>query len=1042
MSKVFVLLPFLPKPILVILTGLNHRIFSETMSSSLCGLSPAEAELCYIMEAERLEGYGEESLAAKDGTGSNILLGTSFVGIFVRQRPDQRPLMFKWNSISFVSHSKSLLLLQLTSLAEGLQFQLEDIDIAKYMSRLINTRLKFYRQNENLTTPSQHNGSSLSMVLSSAASLHKSMEAASLHLPLRNAYSETHAHSKASRFRHHKNDCFCHVKKVHEFLHPEGLLPSIPLVNGTAKDLAPAPSLRHSQRFDPPSAPGSSSSCTESLPEHLHPSTLCHGLDSQISPSYRLAPEYDTVIEQATNYAFNRRSGGSCEPKGNNFHGPTCKHHLGLDEAYTYGHGDALACSQPEIPQGCCEQTQACPAYTPSYLRRPLLHLAHSQPVPAGRPDFARGPPNTEPPINSLSHNDKASDFLTTPSLPHTLSTPELPLNPQQYADVAVMLRNHLSRPPPPYTAPRPAASTPDLANPTSPGVLNEQACRRLKWPTSAQSLLEIREEAIFRPPSELYHESSTGSARQKGSAIRKRYSLEVGTCGTPKTSKNNWSLLKEMNSLSLHDRACSVLTLDTIGLPSSSNGQPTCNSVNGESHEVHRTKGLPVLELVGYPEGLPHSQKLQAMLSRLSRPPSKEHVLGNGHTPTHHLGMQTQVTRCSPMTLEARERERHVINGGQLAPCVSEPDLSMAVKARPHRHTPRERPVSEMVSLQDAFVERELAFRKQTSGFCYTKELSANGISTPLPRVRKEGEEYAARLSIDDKCSWLQAHLDQGVVLAEYEAVPCMRPGTACSTAELPENMERNRFGDVLPYDVTRVALRPSRDNPTGYINASHIKFCLGQELWHYIASQGPLPHTSHEFWQMVWEQAVCVIAMVTPEQENGQQKCHRYWPKLGSRRNVSSYGDFRVTTKFRTDSGSFATTGLRLRHLLSGQEHTIWHLHFPSWPDHGCPEDVQRFLAFLEEVQSVRRHTNSMLPPGCMPPPVLVHCSAGVGRSGVLILTELMVACIEHNERLDVPEVLGLLREQRMFMVQTFSQYCFVYQALIHFLRSARLV
>ena len=514
------------------------------------------------------------------------------------------------------------------------------------------------------------------------------------------------------------------MKKVHEFPHPDDLLPSIPLVNGTTKNLPPVPSLHHSQRFNPPSAPGSSSSCTESLPEHLHPSTLHHGLDSRISPSYHLAPEYDTVIEQATNYAFKRRSGVCCETKGNNFHGSTCQHHLGLGETYTHGHGEALACSQPEIPQGCYEQTQACQAYTPSYLRRPLLHLAHSQPVPAGRPDFARGPPDTEPPIKSLSHNDKASDFLTTPTLPHTLSTPELPLNPQQYAEVAVMLRNHLSRPPPPYTAPRPAASTPDLANPTSPGVLNEQACRRLKWPTTAQSLLEIREEAIFRPPSELYQESSTGSTRQKGSAIHKRYSLEVGTCGTPDKSKNHWSLLNEMNYLSLHDCASSVLTLDAIGLSSSSNGQPSCNSVNGEAHEVHKAKGLPVLELVGYPEGLPHSQKLQAMLSRISRPPSKEQILGNGQTPTHHLGMQTRVTSCSPTTLEARESERHIINGGLLAPCISEPDLSMAVKARPHLHSPRERPVSEMVSLQDAFVERELAFRVSFVGIIVFRPL------------------------------------------------------------------------------------------------------------------------------------------------------------------------------------------------------------------------------------------------------------------------------------------------------------------------------
>ena len=138
----------------------------------------------------------------------------------------------------------------------------------------------------------------------------------------------------------------------------------------------------------------------------------------------------------------------------------------------------------------------------------------------------------------------------------------------------------------------------------------------------------------------------------------------------------------------------------------------------------MHKAKGLPVLELVGYPEGLPHSQKLQAMLSRISRPPSKEQILGNGQTPTHHLGMQTRVTSCSPTTLEARESERRVINGGLLAPCISEPDLSMAVKARPHLHSPRERPVSEMVSLQDAFVERELAFRVSFVGIIVFRPL------------------------------------------------------------------------------------------------------------------------------------------------------------------------------------------------------------------------------------------------------------------------------------------------------------------------------
>ncbi|GAA6065809.1 tyrosine-protein phosphatase non-receptor type 14-like isoform X1 [Tachysurus ichikawai] len=213
--------------------------------------------------------------------------------------------------------------------------------------------------------------------------------------------------------------------------------------------------------------------------------------------------------------------------------------------------------------------------------------------------------------------------------------------------------------------------------------------------------------------------------------------------------------------------------------------------------------------------------------------------------------------------------------------------------------------------------------------------------------------------------------------------------------------------------------------------------------EEWHYIATQGPLPNTCHDFWQMVWEQGVNVIAMVTAEEEGGRSKSHRYWPKLGSKHNSATHGKFKVTTKFRTDSGCYATTGLKVKHLLSGQERTVWHLQYTDWPEHGCPEYVQGFLAYLEEIQSVRRHTNSMLDASKNPkPPVVIHCSAGVGRTGVVILTELMISCLEHNERVEVPVMLNHLRQQRMMMVQTVAQYKFVYQVLIQFLKNTRLI
>lgn len=220
-------------------------------------------------------------------------------------------------------------------------------------------------------------------------------------------------------------------------------------------------------------------------------------------------------------------------------------------------------------------------------------------------------------------------------------------------------------------------------------------------------------------------------------------------------------------------------------------------------------------------------------------------------------------------------------------------------------------------------------------------------------------------------------------------------------------------------------------------------MQVVVGGSEWHYIATQGPLPHTCHDFWQMVWEQGVNVIAMVTAEEEGGRTKSHRYWPKLGSKHSSATYGKFKVTTKFRTDSGCYATTGLKVKHLLSGQERTVWHLQYTDWPHHGCPEDVQGFLSYLEEIQSVRRHTNSVLEGiKTRHPPIVVHCSAGVGRTGVVILSELMIYCLEHDEKVEVPTMLRFLREQRMFMIQTIAQYKFVYQILVQFLQNSRLI
>lgn len=123
----------------------------------------------------------------------------------------------------------------------------------------------------------------------------------------------------------------------------------------------------------------------------------------------------------------------------------------------------------------------------------------------------------------------------------------------------------------------------------------------------------------------------------------------------------------------------------------------------------------------------------------------------------------------------------------------------------------------------------------------------------------------------------------------------------------------------------------------------------CDRDRTMHDLATQKPFTFPLPSDFQIRWTRPspdLFLILLLCVIQEGGRTKSHRYWPKLGSKHSSATYGKFKVTTKFRTDSGCYATTGLKVKHLLSGQERTVWHLQYTDWPDHGCPEDVQGFL------------------------------------------------------------------------------------------------
>ncbi|XP_055880392.1 tyrosine-protein phosphatase non-receptor type 21-like isoform X3 [Biomphalaria glabrata] len=202
-------------------------------------------------------------------------------------------------------------------------------------------------------------------------------------------------------------------------------------------------------------------------------------------------------------------------------------------------------------------------------------------------------------------------------------------------------------------------------------------------------------------------------------------------------------------------------------------------------------------------------------------------------------------------------------------------------------------------------------------------------------------------RAPTDDRRKMLESKISEGQVYAEFEQIPRKSDSLECSVASAAHNASRNRFKDVLPYDATRVKLTARKDNPDGYINASHIKLTANDNKWLFIATQAPLENTAVDFWQMIWENSIDVLAMLTPFQESGKSKCYVYWPQEPGAQYKQIYGEYEVELQFTDDSLCYLTSRIILRH--GGCEHMVWHLQYTDWPDHGCPEDTYGFLGVL---------------------------------------------------------------------------------------------
>uniref|UniRef100_A0A1A8LQD6 protein-tyrosine-phosphatase n=1 Tax=Nothobranchius pienaari TaxID=704102 RepID=A0A1A8LQD6_9TELE len=251
-----------------------------------------------------------------------------------------------------------------------------------------------------------------------------------------------------------------------------------------------------------------------------------------------------------------------------------------------------------------------------------------------------------------------------------------------------------------------------------------------------------------------------------------------------------------------------------------------------------------------------------------------------------------------------------------------------------------------------------------------------------------------------------------------EYESIDPSQQFT-WEHSNLEVNKPKNRYANVIAYDHTRVILAPLEGMlGSDYINSNYIDGYRKQNA--YIATQGPLAETFGDFWRMVWEQRTASVVMMTRLEEKSRIKCDQYWPSRGT----ETYGMVQVTLLDTMELATFCVRTFSLHKSGSSERREVRQFQFTAWPDHGVPEYPTPFLNFLRRVKA------------CNPPdagPIIVHCSAGVGRTGCFIVIDAMLERIRHERTVDIYGHVTLMRSQRNYMVQTEDQYSFIHEALL---------
>lgn len=289
--------------------------------------------------------------------------------------------------------------------------------------------------------------------------------------------------------------------------------------------------------------------------------------------------------------------------------------------------------------------------------------------------------------------------------------------------------------------------------------------------------------------------------------------------------------------------------------------------------------------------------------------------------------------------------------------------------------------------------------------------------------------------MTVRELVQYVKNKKKKGIFL-EYEDIRKEPPAGTFDVSKKPCNQVKNRYSDVLCLDQSRVKLNVLKSNEmTDYINASFLDGYKRKNA--YIATQGPLPKTYDDFWRMVWEQMVLIIVMTTRVIERGRLKCGQYWPlEVGKTDDFEHFIVKNVHIELFQD---FKLTHLELYNKKTRESRAVAHYLYMSWPDFGVPKSASAMLEFRSQVKqhqaSAIQALHSEWTGHSGGPPIVVHCSAGIGRTGTFCTLDICLSKLEDIGTVDIFQTVKKMRTQRAFSIQTWDQYYFCYMAVLEY-------